>query len=546
MTDNKLQFHPIAETVVKECGLPEQFTYPFHYTPHPLCIHAAEQVKEYIGKHKEWHAELEAGKMFGVLIARNTEGKVGFFAAFSGILDGKNNLEFFVPPVYDLLDPAGFFKLEEQAISDINQSIRRIEESPELISVQEKLTCLKQQSEKELYDYKTQMISAKALRDKKRKDKLTSEEEAALIKESQFMKAQYKRMEKHWENIMNCHIRQEERIRLELNRLKQERRQRSAALQEKLFRQFILLNAHGTTKDIYTIFKEYGRGIPPAGTGECAAPKLLQHAYRYHFQPLAMAEFWWGNSPLNEIRRHGNFYPSCRSKCEPLLKYMLHGLDVESDPLTEETMHMQQLSVVYEDKWITVVNKPGGMLSVPGKLHAPSVLQWAREHYPDADGPIIVHRLDMDTSGLLILAKSKDTHKRLQDLFEKRLIKKRYIALLDGNVMTKEGFIRLPICSNPNERPMQMVDSNYGKPSVTRYVVIGKTNGYTRVAFYPLTGRTHQLRLHAAHPEGLNAPILGDRLYGKQARRLYLHAESIMFIHPMSGKRIHLTATTPF
>ena len=455
------------QTDISGLSLPTMFTYPFHYTPHPLCVCAAEEVQHYLQSRSDWHEELQQGKMFGVLVVRTPDGTIGFLAAFSGNLAGSNHHDYFVPPVYDLLNPDGYFKEEEARISSLNVILRSAPQN-------------------DTY----------------------------------------------------------------LESLKEERKNRSIALQQWIFQQFRLRNALGEEQDIHTIFAETAHRNPPAGTGECAAPKLLQYAYLHQLQPLAMAEFWWGNSPKGEIRRHGHYYPACRHKCEPILGFMLRGIEVEPNPLLISNTDATQLETVYEDEYLLVVNKPAGMLSVPGKTGQASVLSILQERYPEATGPLLVHRLDMATSGLLLAAKDKDTHALLQKQFEGRTVKKRYIALLDGLVTGKEpkGFIRLPLRPDFDNRPLQMVCFEYGKPAVTRYEILGHViqSPYTHIALYPETGRTHQLRVHAAHPDGLNCPIVGDPLYGQPSDRLYLHAERLEFKHPVSGKYMHIQKEAPF
>ena len=453
---------PIA---TENLPLPQLFTYPFHYTPHPLCVKAAEEVQQYLQTRTDWHEELQQGKMFGVLVVKTPTGEVGYLAAFSGNLAGSNHHDYFVPPVYDLLNPDGYFKEEEARISAINVVLNHTNDNNQ-------------------------------------------------------------------ETIET---------------LKEERKQRSIALQQWIFEQFRLRNARDEEQDIYSIFTQTAHRNPPAGTGECAAPKLLQYAYLNNLQPLAMAEFWWGDSPKGEIRRHGHYYPACRHKCEPILNFMLQGLEVEPNPLLTSNTDATQLETVYEDDFLLVVNKPAGMLSVPGKTGQASVLTLLQERYPDATGPILVHRLDMATSGLLLAAKDKDTHALLQKQFEGRTVKKRYIALLEGIPQAEpKGFIRLPLRPDFDNRPLQMVCYEYGKPAVTRYEIMDTENNYTRMAFYPETGRTHQLRVHAAHPEGLNCPIVGDPLYGQPADRLYLHAERLEFRHPVTGQRLQIQKEAPF
>lgn len=536
------------KTSIANIPLPERFTYPFSYTPHPLCVMAAEEVQHYLNRQHEWKEELSRGKMFGVLVVQTGNGEVGYLAAFSGILAGKNQHSYFVPPVYDLLQPQGFFKVEEENISAINRRIKQLEEDKEYTSLLSELTRTHQQARETLDIAKQQLKEAKEKRELRRKEAgLTTEEEARLIRESQFQKAEYKRLERSWkEKIAALQVEVNNREEL-IQELKVERKSRSAALQQQLFGQFRMLNYRKEVKTLCDIFSQTVHKTPPAGAGECAAPKLLQQAYLHGWKPIAMAEFWWGNSPKAEIRHHGYYYPACKGKCEPILQHMLQGLEVEENPMLQlPEQGYGKLKIVYEDEWLLVVNKPSGMLSVPGKGEKESVYSLARQLYPEADGPMIVHRLDMATSGLLIIAKDKKTHQHLQAQFKNRSIRKKYIALLDGIVPEDEGTIELSLCPNPLDRPRQMVDTQYGKPAITYYQVLERTDKYTRIAFYPHTGRTHQLRVHAAHPSGLHCPIIGDELYGKKDKRLYLHAESIEFTHPVNGQSMCITEKADF
>ena len=545
---------------VSHLALPEKFTYPFHYTPHPLCVLAAEEVKAYIASRKEWQEELASGKMFGVLIVQtdngitnNEENQIGYLAAFSGNLAGKNLHPYFVPPVYDLLQPEGFFKIEEEQISAINIRIRELENSSSYLDSKEKWKIETEQAKAVLNQAKAELKMAKEAREIRRQSspELSGEEQASLIRESQYQKAEYKRLEKKWKKRLEELETEVRHFDIEIERLKTERKERSAALQRKLFEQFRMLNAQGEVKDLYTIFEQTVQKVPPAGAGECALPKLLQYAYLHQLKPLAMAEFWWGDSPKNEIRHHGYYYPSCKGKCEPILQHMLQGLEIDENPLLNPVHEEEELEIVFEDEWLLVVNKPAGMLSVPGKAEdRDSVYHRLKKKYPEATGPMIVHRLDMATSGLLLVAKTKKVHQDLQAQFANRSIKKRYVAVLDGIVLSERtGRIELPLCLNPLDRPRQIVSKEYGKEAITEYKIISESEKiidesersineprkYTRIVFYPLTGRTHQLRVHAAHPEGLGCPILGDELYGKKADRLYLHAEYIEFRHPIYG-----------
>ena len=536
-------------TSITDIPLPERFTYPFCYTPHPLCILAAKEVQSYLTRQTAWKDELRQGKMFGVLIVQTEHGEIGYLAAFSGILAGKNLHPFFVPPVYDLLQPQGFFKIEEENISSINRNIRQLENDKAYAALSAELARTIQSAENILATAKAQLKEAKTAREQRRKEKeLNAQEEAELIRESQFQKAEYKRLERSWKARITTLQTQTEDWERRISALKSERKTRSAALQQKLFEQFGMLNYRGEVKNLCEIFGQTVHKTPPAGAGECAAPKLLQQAYLHGWKPIAMAEFWWGDSPKTEIRHHGYYYPACKGKCEPILQHMLQGLQVEENPMLKRMqVPSQNLEIVYEDPWLSVINKPAGMLSVPGKEDAVSVYSLMREQYPEADGPLTVHRLDMATSGLMLIAKTKRVHQNLQAQFKNRLVRKRYVALLEGIVPKDKGTVDLPLCLNPLDRPRQMVHTEHGKPAITDYQVLERLDGKrTRIAFYPRTGRTHQLRIHAAHPLGLHCPIIGDELYGEKADRLYLHAEYLEFTHPITGETVRITKEAEF
>ena len=479
---------------ISHIPLPEKFTYPFHYTPHPLCVLATEEVKAFIETQVKWQEELSLGKMFGVLIVQDNKEMISYLAAFSGNLAGKNLHPFFVPPVYDLLQPQGFFKIEEEQISTINSRIKELEADPTYQTLKQRLKTETEQATVALTKAKAELKANKEARELRRQSVafLSEEEQTALIKESQFQKANFKRLEREWKKLLEERKAEVVAFETAIEDLKMERKERSAALQQKLFQQFRMLNAKGEVKDLCTIFKETVHKIPPGGAGECALPKLLQYADLHQLKPLAMAEFWWGNSPKTEIRHHGYYYPSCKGKCEPILKHMLQGLEVDENPLTTDPRPHMDLEIVFEDEWLLVVNKPSGMLSVPGKIEtADSVFQRVRKKYPNATGPMIVHRLDMATSGLLLIAKTKEVHQHLQAQFENHTIKKRYIALLDGSKLEKpikkSGRIELPLCLNPLDRPRQMVSEEYGKTAITEYQVLESSGEYIRILFYPKT-----------------------------------------------------------
>ena len=442
-----MNIHPLHNSTLER---PLRFTYPFCYEPHPLCCEAAAEVQQYIAEHEEIRNDADRGKMFGVLVVSlppsvsGKEGELAFLAAYSGLLAGRNDWSYFVPPVYDAQQPDGHFKTTEHEISA------------------------------------------------KGGDKEMSQE-----------------------------------------------------LQLWLFHQYQLLNAHGEKKDLVAIWQSYYTReklrrkfpLPPGGTGDCCAPKLLQYAYQKGLHPVCMAEFWWGAPTKEEVRQHLNYYPACRGKCKPILTWMLQGLDVDPNPELLGFQHME-IPVVYEDDALLVVNKPSGMLSVPGRIEDYSVEAVMRERYPDS---IVAHRLDMGTSGLLIVAKNGESYRILQQQFIRHEVKKKYVALLEHSG-EGSGSICLPMRPDPMNRPRQVVDMNHGKRAATRYEFIGNR----LVALWPETGRTHQLRIHCAHPDGLANPIVGDELYGTRGQRLCLHAAEIWFRHPVSGSEMHITSEIPF
>lgn len=540
------------ETEIEGIEVPARLNNPFEYAPHPLAQLAAEQVKRYVAKHQEWHAELERGKMLGVLVVHDGDGQLGFLAAYSGILSGSNNHEYFVPAVYDLLLPDGEFKKGEAQISAINAQIAHLQASSALTEARQALHMAEDEKTAAIDAYKQTMSEAKALREVRRAEgELSANEEKALIAESQFQKAELKRLRLRHEAIIAEKKKEVDDITDEILALKARRKSMSEALQERIFRLFVVSDANGEQLDLMDVFATFYQCnptlqaslIPPSGSGECCAPKLLQYAFSHQLKPLCIAEFWWGNSPAQEIRHHGHYYGACLSKCRPILTHMLKGVDVERQQPEIPVMSLAD-AIIYEDQWMVVANKPAGMLTVPGRLHDGSLQTRLSEKM---GMPLkAVHRLDMSTSGLVILAKTDEVYTAMQSEFANRNIKKRYIALLDGIVKTEDGIIDLPLRPDIDDRPRQMVDHEHGKRAITHFEVIQRTDGRTRIAFYPNTGRTHQLRVHASHNEGLGCPIVGDMLYGRASTRLMLHAESISFTHPITKEAVTFEAPLPF
>lgn len=522
------RLHPLYTDMAK----PRRFTYPFCYRPHPLCLLAATQVQAYIASVAEWADEVAQGKMFGVLVVEN-DGRLGFLAAFSGLLGGSNDWPYFVPAVYNLLNPDGHFKQVESEIDAINGKVMALERATQRAHLLTELRNVKEEAASAIDSYRKEM--------KQRKAAATGDER---IKVSQHMNAELRRMKKQYAMRQSEAEEALAAVEAEIEALKRQRKNMSDELQRWLFSQYVMLNAHGERRDLCDIFTATTGHMPPSGSGECCAPKLLQYAYEHGLHPVCMAEFWWGASPKAEVRHHLHYYPACRGKCKPILEHMLQGLDVDPDPRAADEEH--HLSIIYDDSAIAVVCKPAGMLSVPGKSERRSVLSEMRRRYPDANGPMIVHRLDMDTSGLMVVAKTMDAYLSLQRQFCAHSIKKRYVALLSRRPSGPlAGTISLPLSADIMDRPRQKVDMEHGKEAVTDYKVSFE-GGVVKAELYPRTGRTHQLRVHCAHPCGLDAPIVGDPLYGQAADRLYLHAERIEFVHPQTGQSLAFESEATF
>lgn len=598
---------------------PRQFTYPFCYEPHPLCIAAAKEVQRYIEESGVWKDEKGPGKMFGVLCVREkrksekgkgksekSEGKrehIGFLAAYSGLLAGRNDWGYFVPPVFDAQQPDGHFKTEERAISALNKEIDALQKSDIYLVQCSEYEDAKLHIEQSLEQMRCRVAEAKRQRDARRHEAeqggkpLTAEEKAAMVHESQHLKAEQRRLKQQCTATLDQLRRPLAEHEARVDALRRQRREMSDALQQWLFSQYRMLNANGEERDLVDIFGETINAMPPAGSGDCCAPKLLQYAYANGLEPVCMAEFWWGDSPKQEIRHHLHYYPACRSKCLPILTHMLRGLDVEPNPLAQPKTN-DVPRIVYEDDTIIVVDKPAGMLSVPGKAvvdgdvalngnaaHADDnvaldVEEYVRQYLTknsqlktqnsqlptlNSQLPKAVHRLDMDTSGLLVLALNDEAYIELQRQFASREVKKRYEAVLDGKPSVlcgapgskwlsvshdgREGRISLPLIADIMDRPRQRVDFDNGKTALTDYRIERLLpNGGTLVSLYPLTGRTHQLRVHCAHSEGLACPILGDPLYGHgcHTSRMYLHAAMVEFRHPVTGERLRFESASGF
>lgn len=620
-----MTYHPIDISQYPGISIPEKMNNPFDYEPHPLCIAICKELQTYLAKRDDWKEEINKGKMFGVLIvakpndsncSANQQQEIGFLIAYSGQIGGRSDWDGFVPAVFDYLQPDGYFKTHEAEITQLNHAIARLSNDKKMQQAKTIIQNLQQERQRTIAAYQEKMKEAKARRDARRQEAmlaaktsknadanisgLSSEEEQAMIKESQFMKAELRRLKKALAEKTNLETEYND-FQENLLKMRQLRKTLSDALQQWLFSQFRMMNAKGERKDLLEIFKDAAiqdntthyaiskrvaavKTIPPAGSGECCEPKLLQYALEHGLKPLQMAMFWWGESPKEEIRHHLQFYPACNGKCKPILRWMLPEVNKmltdASKKLTgvkeifnakdslQEKNESKSLEVLFKDREIAVICKPAGMLSVPGKAaHAPSVYSIMRKKYPEATGPLIVHRLDMATSGLMVIAKTEFAYHRLQEQFASHQVQKKYIAIvccknLDAAKRISEscGFINLPLMPDYLDRPRQIVNHEHGKEAITEYEVLSEElferneshqesdrHHYLRLALYPKTGRTHQLRVHCAHREGLDAPILGDPLYGNEkASRLYLHAEKITFEHPLTGDTMTIEKKADF
>ncbi|MCF6236028.1 MAG: RluA family pseudouridine synthase [Gammaproteobacteria bacterium] len=529
--------------------LPLIFPSPFNNTPHAIAKKASEQLQDLLNNQFNCPHDFDApegGKMFGVLVVKDQNNNIGFLSGFSGMLAGKWRWPGFVPELFDLVERDSFLPAGEAALADFTSQIFELQSSQKYRDLQKQLKQQEQERDAAWLLLKQSHKARKALRDEQRKalqnnDALFTE----LARESQQDKRELKDIKTEWiARLVSIQVPLNQ-IDGKIERLKKARAELSSKLHKQVFSTYRLTNFFGEQQEVSTFYKGQK---PPGGAGDCAAPKLIQYANRHHLLPLALAEFWWGASPKEGVRHHGFYYPSCRGKCWPILPFMLQGLDVQPPTELVKAIGENEPVAVYEDDDLFVVNKPHGLLSVPGKEVQDSVLTRLQKRYPKATGALLVHRLDLSTSGLLLVAKNSETHKALQKQFLKRTIKKRYVAVLSKELPEdqSQGVIELPLRVDIDDRPRQCVCFTHGKLAKTHWKVIERKRGRTRVYFYPVTGRTHQLRVHASHKDGLNTPIEGDELYGAESERLLLHAERLIFIHPATGQRIEVRVAAPF
>ncbi|MEN8914011.1 MAG: pseudouridine synthase [Polaribacter sp.] len=551
----------LFKTAISEIELPEKFTFPFYYTPHVLAEIATKEVQTYLESQTDFThnfglntkvTENAIGKMFGVLVVKNSANQLGYLMGFSGKLEDESCPEIFVPPVFDLRTKNSFYKKGEEEINIINAKLTALKSDETYLFLKRVVKRASKKIEDDLALQRKKMAISKKERKLRKREAGKALTAKALEKLSQKLEQESFNDQFFYKELVAYYIQKEAENRRELDAfekqiatLKKARKEASALLQKTLFEKFQFLNQQKETKALIDIFNNPAIK-PPAGAGECAAPKLLQFAFKNDLTPVCMGEFWWGISPNSAIRKHKNFYPACQGRCKPILNHMLDGIAMDENLLIQEISKDKTLATIYEDDVMLVIHKPAEFLSVPGKEITDAVYTRIKEKYPNATGPLIVHRLDMSTSGILLLTKTKEANKHLQNQFIKRTIQKRYVALLDGDLTEDKGKITLPLRVDLDDRPKQLVCFEHGKNAETRWEVIQRENGKTRVYFYPITGRTHQLRVHAAHKNGLNAPIIGDDLYGKKQDRLHLHAEFIAFIHPTTNEKMSFRVAPAF
>ncbi len=535
-------------TPISQFKLPAKFTFPFYYEPHPLCELATEEVQHYLKIQTDFEHNfgletskkgLSSGKMFGVLVVKNQQNEIGYISAVSGKLGEKNNHKKFVPPVYDMLSEESYFLQEKDVLNNISITLEDLENNSEYLALRELYDSEKEKATNDIQEKKEALKSAKkerSLRREKAQSELSLDDyiifKKSLSEESMKAKHFFNNVNRYWQHTLKPY---EEKLSVFTNQietLKEQRRTKSVALQQYISDQYHFLNQKKEVKGLSDLFVNTSVQNLPAGSGECAAPKLLQYAFLHDLKPIAMAEFWWGKSPNKEIRKHKQFYPACQGKCKPILSHMLAGIDMDINPLLQNPAIGKELETIFEDDELIVVYKPNEFLSVPGIHIQDSVYSRIKQQVKGISGPIIIHRLDMATSGLLVLAKNKEAHKEIQSQFINKTVRKRYTALLDGVVEGNNGMISLPLRVDLDDRPRQLVCYEHGKPAKTEWEVIDIKNGKTKIHFYPISGRTHQLRVHASHSSGLNIPIVGDDLYGRKSDRLYLHADTLEFSHP--------------
>ena len=549
---NLEQFFTSLNTEKDKRPIPKSFNHPFNHEPNEISLFAASILKKKLQKNEVNHNFDALGKMFGVLVVEAHNGELGFIKAFSGKLDDNIKPNGFVPPLFDVHDEECFFKLGEKQIDLLTEEVNQLQSAKDYLSLKKTLFDFRKKAEEMVLEMKKQLRLGKEKRKKERlkqKEILSTKELFVLNdKLNEQSKSDQMSFKKEKKGFKKKRLLIEEALKTKEDKIiakKQERKNLSSSLQTKLFESYSFLSAKREQKNLIELFEETAFKLPPSGAGECCAPRLLQFAYSNSLKPICFTEFWWGASPDSEIRLHDQHYPACRGKCGPILKHMLNGLSVDPDPLAPIS-ELEKVLVLHEDEDLVAIEKPAGLLSVPGKEITYSLASIIKKQFPHIEGPGLVHRLDYETSGVVLIAKSLKVYQLLQKQFTSRTIKKTYVAILQNTISHNTGKVELPLRADIINRPRQLVCFDHGKQATTEYQQLSSNKNGVRVQFHPITGRTHQLRVHAAHKLGLNSPILGDSLYGKRGKRLFLHAQEIVFQHPISGKSISVISTVPF
>ena len=550
-------------TNIDQYSLPANFTFPYFYVPHPLALLAMSELQHYLGTQQEWQYDFTAiGHMFGVLVVKNQQGDIGYLSSYAGNELTNHKIDsdtpsLFVDAIVDHHYYQPYFAEKKQHINTLRQHISTLKSTPAFIALTEKLALKNAEAEQEITAFQQSMAKSK-----KERKQLRTEAESnpaspvnttqleALIhdlgNQSSREKRELKTLKDQWKALLAELTIQHNTMLTSIAQQENECEQLSENLDMEKLRACQFTNKLGSTKSLYDLFTAVDESSPISHSSEENAPKLLQAAFKMGLIPLALGEFWWGASPYEQIRQHKNVYPACQSKCFEILEHMLEGIELDDNSLKQTPSYEKDLEIVYEDEAIVIVNKPAEFLSVPGKFITDSVQTRIKARYPEATGPLIVHRLDMSTSGLLVLTLTAETNKQVQKQFIERTVEKRYTALLEGNIELNDGIINLPLTGDLEDRPRQMVDHKQGRKAETTFQVIERNNNQTKVYLYPKTGRTHQLRVHCAHQAGLNTPIVGDDLYGFKGTRLHLHAGYLKFRHPVTNIEVSFDIESEF
>lgn len=552
------EFHLFKEDI-SEIERPKAFTFPFYYTPHPLCEIAAKEVYRQLelidisehnfGTEYKECSKPAIGKMIGILIVKNEKEELGYLCAYSGNLQSSKILMNWVPAIEV---PTSSTKENKLHVDKLNKKIKVEREKSIVPALLEQLKSQKSFYDEEITKAKNSYKISKKERELERQNILSQskiDQERILIelaKESSYQKSKIKELKKlksHKIDKINMAIIEEQAL---ITKLEKQRKEILVNEQRTFEDNLIFTNINKEKLSLHEIFQRYHNKNPNVGTGECCAPKLLNFAFKNKLTPIAMAEFWWGAPHKKNIRRHKNYYPACTSRCGPLLKHLLKGLIIDEDPIKINWGKNKEITTLFEDDFLLIINKPEGLLTTPGKYIKDSVQTRLEKTYSQLDYIMPVHRLDQGTSGIVIIAKSISIHGALQKQFISKKIKKVYTAILTGVVEQQVGIIDLPLAPDPNNPPFQLVSKTSGKKSQTKYKVLKQNDHSTLIQFEPLTGRTHQLRVHSAHQDGLNMPIKGDDMYGLKEKRMYLHASEIQFIHPQSKEEIRVKSPSSF